>query len=209
MGKIDDAALAFFSESDRFAEVMNVRLFGGRKFIKAEELSDADSVFVGARTGRNKPRGRVIVDKAKIWNGTCLRLLIQEYQAYIDYRMVFRCIYTESLAYHAQFKTKKHEHLKNGDLKETDEFLTGISKTDKFMPVIIVVVNLSSRKWDGEKTLYGMLENSCDELIRPFVSDYRMNILDYHDYKNLDGFTTDVKKIFEILERMDDRQKIK
>ena len=80
MGKADNAALDFFSARERFADLMNFSFFAGKRVIKGEDLEATDSVFVARQRRHKKTRlDRVIVDKAMLWRGGCLRLLIQEY----------------------------------------------------------------------------------------------------------------------------------
>ena len=209
MGRIDDAALAFFSVPERFADVMNFRFFDGKNVIKPEELHAADSVMAGRQRRRSgDTQGRVIVDKTMLWRDRYLRILIQEYQAFIDYGMLFRSMFSEALAYHRQYKDRQREHKRMRDLKTGDEFLSGIKRDDRFAPVITLVINLSGRRWNGEKSLYGMLNEGADDIIKPWISEYRLNVLDYHDYESLDAFSTDVKKVFEILSCMEDRSEI-
>ena len=57
-------------------------------------------------------------------------------------------------------------------------------KGDKYIPVItIVVYYVSGKPWDGARTLYELLDiKGNEESILPFISDYQMNIFDYHEY---------------------------
>ena len=51
--------------------------------------------------------------------------------------------------------------------------------------------------WDGARSLYEMLE--IEEEVKPFVNDFRMNLFDYHDWKEFSRFRTANRLLFEAL----------
>lgn len=73
-----------------------------------------------------------------------------------------------------------------------------MKKGQKFIPIITLVIYVGRDKlWDGEKSLYGMLE--MEEDIKPFVNDFKLNLFDYHDYESFDMFKTESRFLFEML----------
>lgn len=82
----------------------------------------------------------------------------------------------------------------------------GMRKEDKFIPVILIVINWSGEKWSGATTLYEMLQLP-DELM-PFVNNYKLNIFDYHDNEDFSVFKTEVRVIFEALKNADNEKKM-
>ncbi len=77
--------------------------------------------------------------------------------------------------YKKQYDNNAQKHRDAKDL-EGDEYLSGMKKTDKFMPVITVVIYYSETPWDGAATLHGMLDMG-DE-IAPYVNDYKMLLVE-------------------------------
>ncbi|MBD5458618.1 MAG: hypothetical protein HDR27_08625 [Lachnospiraceae bacterium] len=68
-----------------------------------------------------------------------------------------------------------------------------MKRTDKFVPVITVVVYYGEKAWDGAVSLYGMLD--IPEKMKQFVNDYKMlliearkNDLKLHNINNVDLF---------------------
>ena len=59
---------------------------------------------------------------------------------------------------------------------EEDEFLSGMRKTDRFVPVITAAVYYGEKPWDGAITLHGMLD--ILEEMKPYVNDYRMILVE-------------------------------
>lgn len=76
---------------------------------------------------------------------------------------------------------------------EADEYLSKMKKTDKFIPVITIVVYYGEKPWDGATTLHEMLDIS-DEM-KTYVNNYKMllvearkNNLKLHNINNMDFF---------------------
>lgn len=67
----------------------------------------------------------------------------------------------------------------NGTLKiklTSEEFLSGLKKGDKLIPIITAVVYLGASPWDGPKSLFEML-NVQDKRLYPFLNDYKLNLV--------------------------------
>lgn len=195
MGKVDCHTSDYFNNNERFADMCNVVLFQGRQVIKAAELeeADADVIHISDRVAK-----KVLADKVRKWHGHYICMFVLENQHYVDYRMVLRNMLTEILSYDKQYKKKRAEHQKKKDLTG-DEKLSGISKNEKFIPVVAIVVYFGSKKWDGARTLYGLLDIDEDSGIENFITNYKLNLYDYHDYENFDAFQTELKNVFETL----------
>lgn len=97
----------------------------------------------------------------------------------------------------------KSEHKQSNDLHD-DEYLSGISKNDKFIPVITLVINFSSKKWDAACCLYDIIDIDNDDILKKYITNYKLNLFDYHDYDNFDIFKTELKNIFEVARYADD-----
>jgi hypothetical protein len=83
--------------------------------------------------------------------------------------------------------------LKNKKGLDEDEYLSRMKKTDRFIPVITVVIYYGEKPWDGATSLQGML--NIPEEMKPFVNDYKMllvearqNNLTLHNMNNRDLF---------------------
>ena len=56
------------------------------------------------------------------------------------------------------------------------EFLSGLRKDDKLIPIITAVVYLGEDPWDGPRSLFEMLDVRDRRLI-PFINDYKLNLI--------------------------------
>ena len=79
MGKQDDFQSHYFENKQRFADIYNGCLFGGRQLMKPEDLEEADSVVV--LPPLNTKATKVIADKVRKWKGYYASVLILESQS--------------------------------------------------------------------------------------------------------------------------------
>ena len=205
MGKVDLKTKEYFKDTKRYADLWNVVIYGGERIIKPDALTPVDSTSISLTQFGDK---QVTNDNVMQWRDKYLRVLVQENQDYIDYRMVIRNMLTESIMYDNQYKELVRFHKENKDLKE-DEFLTGISRYDKFTPVITLVVNLSNKKWDAATELHSLLDIEDDLSIKNMITNYRLNLFDYHDYDSFDEFQTELKQVFSFLRYSNDEASMK
>lgn len=70
--------------------------------------------------------------------------------------------------------------------------MSGFSREDRLKPVITVVINFSTKKWDGPRRLSEMMQIP-NEQVRKLVRDYEMLIIDPHsmDEEEFEKFSTD------------------
>lgn len=206
MGQRDLYQSDFYEDKERFADVFNGVLFGGREVMKPEELNTEDSVMVSVGgSGKGK---KVICDKMRKWKGRYVSVMVLESQSYVDYRMVLRVMESEVIGYDKQRKEANRKNLEAGIKLEGDEYPSGMKKGQKFTPIITLVLYVGRDKiWDGERSLYGMLD--LEDELKPFVNDFKLNLFDYHDYKNFDMFKTANRYLFEVLSCGKDLKKMR
>lgn len=204
MGKTDEYQFDYLDDNERFADQVNGALFRGRQVVKPGELepADAQAVYLGKEASARKDF-KAVVDKARLWRGRLIHILAVENQTYVDYHMVLRNMLSESLSYQKQWKRKKREHGKG-----TDEFLSGMSKEEKFIPVITLVVYCGTEHpWDGARCLHDLLE--VDEELKEFVSNYRLNLYDCHEHDTFDEYRTGLRQLFEVVRYGREKEKLK
>lgn len=210
MGRADDYQYDYLEDNGRFADQVNGALFHGRQVVRPDELEPADArmVYLGKEAGRRADI-TAIVDKARIWKGKVIHILAVENQLYVDYHMVLRNMLSESLNYHRQWKRKKAGHDREKDLKGSkDEFLSGMRKGEKFLPVITLVVYCGTEHpWDGARRLHDLLD--MDDEIKEFIPDYRMNLYDCHEHDTFEEYHTGLRQLFETVRYSGDKEKLK
>ena len=206
MGKADIFESDYLENAEVFADLVNGVLYQGEQVVKPEELKKQDGEL---RSILGENVKKTIRDKVKLWKGTAIAILAVENQTKVDYHMVLRVMLSEAMAYDKQWKKLKSE--REAERKESltaDEFLSGMRKEDKFIPVITIVVYYGQDKpWDGARTLYELLDvKEGEKRILPFVSDYRLNLFDYHEYESFEQFHSELQPVFEFLRYANDRE---
>ena len=204
IGRKDDYQSDFYEDELRFADVVNGVLFHGKEVVKPEELKEADSV-IATILEQNRSH-KVICDKVRRWKGRFFSLLVLENQSYVDYRMVLRTMRAEVIGYEKQRKKAYLRAMRKGEELSDDEFLSEMLKRQRLAPVITIVLYMGKRPWDGARSLYELLE--MEEELKPFISDHKLNLYDYHEYSDFSIFKTENRALFEVLSCMDDRGKM-
>ena len=122
--------------------------------------------------------------------------------------MVLRNMLSESIGYQKQWKQKKREHEKEKDLKkDSDEFLSGMARDEKFIPIITLVVHCGTEHpWDGARCLYDLLE--ADEEMKEFITNYRLNLYDCHEHDTFDEYKTRLRQLFEVVRCGKDKKEL-
>ena len=213
MGKKDDYQFEYLDDDRRFADQINGALFSGEQVVKPEELEpgDTQAVSVGNIKANGRKRNgniRTAVDKIRIWKGRKLHILVVENQNYVDYQMVLRNMLSESIGYRKQWKQKKRVHMEDKDLKEGDEYLSGMEPEEKFTPIITLVVYFGiGHKWNGARCLYDMLD--IDDKLKKYVTNYRLNLYDCQEHDTFNEYQTGLRQVFETARYAKDKEKLK
>lgn len=204
MGRKDSWQSDYFDDKGRFADMINGAMFHGKQVMIVEELEEVDSKLVHHE--KSGEAVNVIRDKVYKWKGQYVSICVLENQSYVDYRMVFRVMLEEALSYIKQQKRAYRKWKDVGYKFEGNEFLSQMRKGEKYIPVITLILYLGrGEAWDGEKSLYELLE--IDEELKPFVTNHKLNLFDYHDYKDFSQFKTENRFIFELLSNSKDEKK--
>ena len=105
----------------------------------------------------------------------------------------------DALSYIKEYNNIKNEHKINKEHFNSPEgFLSGINKDDKFHPVITIVLYYGETPWDGPMCLSDMMVH-MPEHIRPFFSDYKLNLVQILDSDRLPFYNKDFKNLFDII----------
>lgn len=94
--------------------------------------------------------------------------------------------------YKKQYDSNARKYQASKGLEE-DEFLSRMKKSDKFTPVITMIVYYGEKPWDGAVSLHEIL--NIPEELKAFVNDYKIllveareNNLTFHNIKNVAFF---------------------
>lgn len=203
----DIAVKNYWNGNSEFADLFNAVLFRGEDVIRPEDLTADDtgaSVFLEDKTGKPAESIHSERDTLKVcrrsaaWGGVQLVILGLESQEKVHYAMPLRVMGYDYGNYKKQYDANARDFMEKYKTKElgsvTDaEYLSKMKRTDRFVPVVTVVIYYGEKPWDGAVSLHGILE--IPEEMKPFVNDYkiilveaRRNDLAFHNVNNRDLF---------------------
>ena len=224
MGKADIAVKNWLSDKERFADLFNGTVFGGKQVVLPENLEDMDRetdiiVTDKREKGRGVQRFRDIVKKWEKW--FMLAILACEAQDKVHYAMPVRNMTQDSLTYTDQIReqwkmgghVKKEGKEKTGSSLSQEEYLSRFRKDDRIFPVITLVFYYDLKEWDGAVELYDMFRIDPSlketELLKRYIPNYRINLIDAGRVADITRFHTDLQQMFGMLKYREDKENLK
>ena len=197
MGKKNNALCAFLAKPEIFADFMNGNLYGGKWVYSPED-------FVPLETGyyeKGKDRRRDVA--MLLCHNRQYAILAVENQDEINPIMPLRCMEYDVTEYLKQVRRLKREHREKNDLQPGAEYLSGVRLTDRLKPVVTVVFYHGKGEWETCRELHDMLEFRGNEEIRPYVANYRMNLVTMRELKE-ETFRTSLRELVGVMKRSED-----
>lgn len=197
----DTVLKSFWRDNAHFADLFNATVFNGKQVLSPGNLIEMDTESSAAIYSKNYResirRSRDIVKKMS--QGIEYNILGLEIQDKIHYGMPLRTMTYDTLGYIKEYNDIRNRHKQNNDLCHTSEsFLSGINKTDRFHPIITVVLYYGESYWDGPTCLSDMMTSVPDN-IKPFFSDYKLNLIQILDSDKYTFYNEDVRDVFNII----------
>lgn len=215
MGKVDIATKQYMSHRDVIADVFNFYIYDGRQVIKPEKLQKIDTAEVALPYGNDaeiavqKLRDNIMLWTMAMDDKAAYAVLGIENQDKIHYAMAVKNMLYDALQYAKQVEEAKRSY-RNGLNKKriklnSEEFLSGLKKADRLMPVITLVVYFGDKDWDGAKSIHEMLSVDDDELLS-YVPNYKINFIEPAKIsdEDYDKFKTDVGSVLQFIKHQSD-----
>ena len=219
MSQADIYTKRFISQNDVFADVFNFFLFGGERVINPESLHDENieetawilGTDVGGKNVQSVQKFRNVLKTAVFKNDgrTFYIMLGVENQSSIHNAMPVRNAIYDFLQYGKQVDAIAADHRRKGFARMSGaDFLSGVTKEDRLIPVITLVVYFGAQKWDAPLSLHDMM--NLDDRLSPFVPDYKINLIEPATMSDEDiaKFATDFGYVMLFLKHMKDKSKI-
>ena len=110
------------------------------------------------------------------------------------------------MEYAEQVRVKWKEHPPR---LSSAEFLSRFQKNDKLIPVITLIFYYGTEEWDGPLELHQMFDLGTEkkhaELMKKYLPNYHINLVDVRRLKNLESFQSDLQIIFGMLQCSQDK----
>ena len=165
----------FFSDNERFADIINGIGCGGIPFVKGADLQELDTkVRARGRRGavkrRRKTLYRDLVRKTPF--GVNFAIVGIENQDEIDYSLPIRVMCYDAGAYENQALGIRKAVRKKGKGLTAGEYLYGFEKKSRLYPTVTFVLYYGEKEWDGPRDIHGMLDfTNISEILREKISD--------------------------------------
>ncbi len=104
--------------------------------------------------------------------------------------------------------SRKHEleRKQNGGYKEdAAEFLSGLHRDDKLIPIITTTIYWSEKEWQGPRRLHDMMDVKDERLLK-FVQDYDINLIEPSGIEDFEVLQSDLREVMEAIKASADKR---
>ena len=197
----DVSLKTFWRDNEHFADLFNATVFNGKQVLKPDKLTEMDtdvSATIHSKSyNESITRNRDVVKKMS--DGVEFNILGLEIQDKTHYAMPLRTMTYDALGYIKEYNDiKKHHKLNKDSFSSHEEFLSGINKSDRFHPIITLVLYYGESLWDGPTCLSDMMISMPDN-IKAYFSDYKLNLVQILDSDKYTIYNEDVRDVFNII----------
>ena len=181
----------YFDQNDRFSDLVNFTLYNGKEVTKPSDFITLDPVI--SEVFSSDKSYEVLIDNLKELSlkeddRNIYAMIGLEVQGYHDKSMVLRAMRAKSLLYTYQFR-KGEKPLK---------------------PVIIIVFNLTGRRWRSPVTLKSMFEKECLDKFGNLIDDVSYVLLDIKEDSSIPKglLKTDLELLLNCLKFSNNKPKL-
>lgn len=225
MGKVNDVLLDYLWDNERFADLFNGSLFGGRPVINAGDLWEGSEIYVegsaetkgipsvpditasfakGQERSGKPPEEKTVLrtrDLKKWLRSDCaLRILAVENQNQIDYAIHWRGMNYDEHEYRRQIRSLRKRNQDARNLVSAAEKMCGLRKSDRLIPVFTVCLYHGEEPWDGPRSLKDMMDFGRDgEQWEQLFSDYRMHLICLNELTDFSCFHSPLRELFGLI----------
>lgn len=195
----------FFSDKERFAELLNLHLYHGEKVLLPENLIQRKREYPPLADGYG-PKSRDILmedTKRKVCYGV-------ELETETDYSMPERIMVYDACEYERQIRAIGRKYLEEGTYVNFREKKSRIKVDDFLIPTVTVVLYLGEGHWEGKRRLVDMfhLPEYAADLSGSGICDYGFSLLEA-DFLRTEDHKTDLKEFFQAMQCRQDRERLR
>lgn len=205
----------FFSDNERYADIINGLGCDGVPFVRGEDLQEFDTrTYLRGRRGpgRRRKRGKLLYRDMvrKTPFGVNFAIIGIENQEEIDYALPLRTMCYDAGTYEKQAAAVRRRVRKHAGGLTPGEYLYGFRKDSRLFPTVTFVLYYGEKEWDGAKDLHGLLDfTDIPDSLREKVSNYRIHVIEVRKLTDTNIFRTDVKQVFDFIRFSGDKKKLK
>ena len=223
MGKVDQLSRKYIRRQDVFADIVNTLEYQGERVIQPEMLDDEGSGLSELQIipGKNQRAKETYVERFRDVLKTVRKepdeqrkyavFGVEEYTQ-VHYGAPVKLMLYDALNYSNQIETLANKHrIEHDKPADSGEFLSGIYREDRLIPVKTLIVYFSAKDWDGPRTLHDMLDmNGWSQEEKDKFPDYPISILEPSKLKEeqLETMQSDLGVVLGFIKYSTDREKL-
>ncbi len=211
MGKINDLMCDLLGLAEYNADFWNGTVFQGMKRITSKQLERQDREYY--KTGQQKVTG-VRRDVLMHCKGKPNIMLGMEIMETLDYTIPVKLMDYDAQELKRQIKDIKQRNsteivLHLDKWASSGEFLYGMKKEDKLIPVYTIALYCGVGEYDGAGGIQEMMDTTeLDEEYREMLRDYPIKVYHLKDLKE-ENYESGLREIIAVFKRSGDRKAIK
>ncbi len=209
MGRKNRELCWYLGKPEVFADFCNGCIYGGRKVIFPDELAEAQRDYAGKKRGKDGrlhtgERERDVI-KLLCRNRHFVKIALEN-QDKIHYGMPLRCGEYDMMEIGKQARHLREQYRKERTLKGGEEFLSGMKKTDRLIPVVTIVFYHGKGEWRAARQLREMLDmEGMDGELEKLAANYRMNVVCVEELEET-RFRTGLRELVGLLKRRGNKE---
>lgn len=211
MGKVNDQLAWYLGKEAVFADFCNGALYGGKKVIRPEELAEIQKFYQeGLRNragGKRKAQRERDVAKLLCRKEGMVIIAIENQNGEHLY-MPLRCLEYDVEEFQKQLRRMKQKYENKEGLEAGAEFLSGIKRTDRFIPAVTMVLFHGEGEWTAANSLQEMMDCAgMDEVLKSMLMDYKLHIINLTDLDE-NNFETGLRELIGMMKRRGSKEEM-
>lgn len=205
MGKIDIVDRPYFSDHERFAELMNVALYHGERVLRPGDLVLRRGKYPALSHAYSEMERDVLMTDTR--QNICYGI---EIETESDYGMPERVMTYDACEYEYQMREIGQRHKNRSNYQSYREKKSRIKESDFLLPTVTVVLYLKEGRWEGRRCLSQMFHMSARsrEMLGSALQDYDFPLIEA-DFADPQSYNTDLKEFFRAMQCRKDREKLR
>ena len=201
-------SIEYFKDPRRIVDLLNGIIFHGKQVITTDNLVEKNPVIHNIYRKNNKVVAIENTSDLSImmaWKKLKFLFMIQ-LQTLEHYAMPVRLFHEKGTDYYNQWKKLQKEHKNCDDLKDGPERLSGVKKTDRFYPVLQIVVYFGKEHWKSAFKMDDLTRGKdFPEELQKLFAEKPMLLFEVYHFKNIEWFQTDLQQVCGFLQRTNDK----
>ena len=195
----------FFSDKERFAELLNLHLYHGAKVLLPENLVQRKREYSSLADVYGQKNRDILMEDTK--NRICYGV---ELETEADYSMPERIMVYDACEYEYQIRAICRKHQEEGTFEEFRDRKSRMKKEDYLLPTVTVVLYLGEGHWEGKRRLTDLfpLPVYAADSAGSGICDYTFSLLEV-DFLSIEDHRTDLKEFFQAMQCRQDRERLK